>query len=716
MSKRHFTPYSPMFSRYTKVRKTDVMKNIFQASEDNDMDAVAMHLRLGMDVNARDGNGMTPLLIAAKHGNFRVAELMVREGADIHLAKPNGNSPLYVATYWECKDIVSFLLRVGAEVNQANKKGWTALHAAVQDDSMELAELLLQRGANPFAETSKFESVLSIAAAKSKVPMVAMLLEKTQSSINIKDNFSRTLLFSASERGQKQTVDFLLEQDACVNAASAMNETPLFAAAKGGHEEIVETLLENGADINCVDWQGQSALFEASHQGHIEIADILLTAGAKVDDPRRDGMTPLHAAIESGCRKTVALLLQHGASVNVTTENGDTALAIAAIMGDAAAAKLILHYDPLQLDEEMHLARRHGASDVVLAIHRKKQPFKVLRRELRNLVCRQGERFESARIERYTKEVYAKLQAQVALQKKEVARREAAALEFARQIAKTITDSSPKRVAALLLGNEDFEEMPLDVVAISLVKEESKESIIRKLAEVDIKPDFERRLAGRVCFWKEHLSDGFVCEICMNEYMPGESANVHLGLVLMPMKNCNHAEKVCQSCLSVYVKDIAMKDQAYIHKDGIRCWNKHCTSCISVGAARDLLDHDEAAKLKSMMLTKAVEQDPRSRWCSNAKCGAIIQHATCSQCSVKTCLECGQAEHSGKTCEANMDAVLHGLIAQKKWMRCPCCSVIVEKTMACDHITCRCGGEFCYRCGRVGGTTCPPNCASHTLP
>ena len=45
---------------------------------------------------------------------------------------------------------------------------------------------------------------------------------------------------------------------------------------------------------------------------------------------------------------------------------------------------------------------------------------------------------------------------------------------------------------------------------------------------------------------------------------------------------------------------------------------------------------------------------------------------------------------------------------------CPVCGAAVSKTMACDHMTCRCGANFCYQCGanyrNVGRSCNYPNC------
>jgi len=39
------------------------------------------------------------------------------------------------------------------------------------------------------------------------------------------------------------------------------------------------------------------------------------------------------------------------------------------------------------------------------------------------------------------------------------------------------------------------------------------------------------------------------------------------------------------------------------------------------------------------------------------------------------------------------------LMKSKKYQKCPGCEKIVEKRDGCNHITCICGYQFCYKCG-----------------
>ena len=41
------------------------------------------------------------------------------------------------------------------------------------------------------------------------------------------------------------------------------------------------------------------------------------------------------------------------------------------------------------------------------------------------------------------------------------------------------------------------------------------------------------------------------------------------------------------------------------------------------------------------------------------------------------------------------------MVEKEKCKKCPKCAVWIMKNAGCNHITCRCGAEFCYTCGKV---------------
>lgn len=107
-----------------------------------------------------------------------------------------------------------------------------------------------------------------------------------------------------------------------------------------------------------------------------------------------------------------------------------------------------------------------------------------------------------------------------------------------------------------------------------------------------------------------------------------------------------------------------------------------------------------------MMLELAT---PHPLYCSNRACGVFVplaqyqgpDEAVCRACT--TCRMCRSATHDG-ICPQDVGVQQAVTLAQRNgWRSCPRCNNMVEKRSGCEHMTCRCGGEFCYVCGSVCG-------------
>ena len=96
-------------------------------------------------------------------------------GADINTRNKEGETALMVASLEGRGEIVKLLLARGADANIMDSVGATALLYAAVGGSADIMKLLLDRGADPDAKTNDGESALSISLIKGNKAAVDVL-------------------------------------------------------------------------------------------------------------------------------------------------------------------------------------------------------------------------------------------------------------------------------------------------------------------------------------------------------------------------------------------------------------------------------------------------------------------------------------------------------------------------------------------------------------
>ena len=223
--------------------------SIQQAAETGNIEAVKQHLAAGVDVNASNFAGWTPLHRAAIKGHTQIIQLLIANGADVN-AKHDafGTTPLHYAAEEGHKEIAELLIATSADVNAKDEKGKTPLDAARRYP--KTADLLRKHGGKTGEELKD--------------------LEEAKESIH-----------AAARVGHIEAVKQHLAAGADVNAKSKFGRTPLHHAVVDGRKEIAELLIAQGADVNEKIADGYTPLDKAINYNQSEIADLLRKHGGK---------------------------------------------------------------------------------------------------------------------------------------------------------------------------------------------------------------------------------------------------------------------------------------------------------------------------------------------------------------------------------------------------------------------------------------------------
>lgn len=110
------------------------------------------------------GNGATPLLEAAMHGQETVIDVLIKHGANIHardeFMRPasgvaiisavhnnkGGNKPPLEVTIKSVVSMICRLLESGADILAEKELGLSAIHFAAISDQLDILQLLLTKG------------------------------------------------------------------------------------------------------------------------------------------------------------------------------------------------------------------------------------------------------------------------------------------------------------------------------------------------------------------------------------------------------------------------------------------------------------------------------------------------------------------------------------------------------------------------------------------
>ena len=323
----------------TRIEKTDAVRERL----------VAMLLAAGADPNA-DCNGITPLLLAARHGSAGIIQQLLAAGAKATATDfRQRNALLRAAAANQPAEVIAPLLKAGLELEVVDAgTECTALATYAQHGNRAACRALLAAGAVPDGRSLFGVSPLALAAngAESSdgdaLAVVKLLLDGGAAVTTAAgDGEDPGPLFGACVASRASLIKPLVEAGAPLEKKFA-NATPLGWACAMSAPATVKALLECGADPRATDRIGVTPLCHAAAAGRVGNLLDLLERGVSPDAAGPQGMPPIWLATACGQTRAVRLLLAAGARADAShPERKTTALEVARSRGDQTLVDIL---------------------------------------------------------------------------------------------------------------------------------------------------------------------------------------------------------------------------------------------------------------------------------------------------------------------------------------------------------------------------------------
>ena len=226
------------------------------ASDDATPEAIQEFLDLQVDLNTKDKDENTPLLLCVKRGDIASAKLLIENGGDVDARNKDGLAALYYARKGKQKELEGVLIRGGAKEHSA----WIFV------DGRTIFEAAQDPKTTPNQFSRHIDAIRSATA-----------------DVNAKDGGGETPLHYAAYRNQNpEILKLFIKAGADVNAKDNNSWTPLhFAACFNENPEVITLLIKVRVDVNTKDNDGKTPLDRAEANDKPKNAEVLRAAGGK---------------------------------------------------------------------------------------------------------------------------------------------------------------------------------------------------------------------------------------------------------------------------------------------------------------------------------------------------------------------------------------------------------------------------------------------------
>ncbi|XP_046340859.2 putative ankyrin repeat protein RF_0381 [Haliotis rufescens] len=171
-----------------------------------------------VDINSRDNEGMTPVLLAAFWGERDAFDLLIGRGADTTVVNENGDNILHLSCKGGNLEIVKYVLKQDiVDIESRDNEGMTPVLLAAFWGERDAFDFLIGRGADTSRVDDHGDNILHLSCRGGNVDIVKYVLRQKIVDINIEGRDGKTPVMLAATNEKQDVFNLLLSEGADVS-------------------------------------------------------------------------------------------------------------------------------------------------------------------------------------------------------------------------------------------------------------------------------------------------------------------------------------------------------------------------------------------------------------------------------------------------------------------------------------------------------------------
>lgn len=231
--------------------KNIMIRQLYRKAMNGDLERVKILLSKKIDINEKNAEGITPLMIASKYGHSEIVEELLNKGALVSICDKDGKTALTYARESENYKINEQILnkleerfkeKMPNNINEVDENGTTQLVKSLENKNHDFALYLIEKGAD-------LNNTLKYILKNENLGLLRIALEREDNILNLKDNQNIKVIneFLKSNSDIKgKALKILLEKGLDINKLEKNFEIGIFKKGQDRQEirKIIDEVLK----------------------------------------------------------------------------------------------------------------------------------------------------------------------------------------------------------------------------------------------------------------------------------------------------------------------------------------------------------------------------------------------------------------------------------------------------------------------------------------